>query len=72
MASKRHASTLKQPDGGGKKAKGGEEDTWSSTLAALKTAPKEKPPPTIDGLCPLSKAPGAQVRASLDYPVSLG
>ncbi|KAM9655147.1 protein mono-ADP-ribosyltransferase PARP3 isoform 2-T2 [Morphnus guianensis] len=67
MASKRHASPPKQPDGRGKKAKGGEEDdAWSSTLAALKTAPKEKPPATIDGLCPLSTAPGAQVYEDYD------
>lgn len=73
MASKRHASPPKQPDGRGKKAKGGEEDdAWSSTLAALKTAPKEKPPATIDGLCPLSMAPGAQVRVRLGYPVRWG
>ncbi|XP_010171909.1 protein mono-ADP-ribosyltransferase PARP3-like, partial [Antrostomus carolinensis] len=37
-----------------------------STLAALKTAPKEKPPATIDGLCPLSKAPGARVYEDYD------
>ncbi|XP_009478929.1 protein mono-ADP-ribosyltransferase PARP3 [Pelecanus crispus] len=62
MASKRNAAPLKQPDVGGKKAKRGEEDdTWSSTLAALKTASKEKLPATIDGLCPLSTAPGARV-----------
>ncbi|XP_072732015.1 protein mono-ADP-ribosyltransferase PARP3 isoform X1 [Ciconia boyciana] len=67
MASKRHASHPKQPDGRGKKAKGGEEDdAWSSTLAALKTAPKEKPPATIDGLCPLSTAPGARVYKDYD------
>ncbi|XP_074734936.1 protein mono-ADP-ribosyltransferase PARP3 isoform X2 [Strix uralensis] len=64
MASKRHGPP---PDGSGKKAKGGEEDdAWSSTLAALKTAPKEKPPATIDGLCPLSTAPGAQVYEDYD------
>lgn len=69
MASKRHASPLKQPDGRGKKAKEGEEDgAWSSTLAALKTAPKEKPPATIHRLCPLSTTPGARVRAGLGYP----
>lgn len=73
MASKRHAPPPKQVDGKGKKAKGEEEDdAWSSTLAALKTAPKEKPPATIDGLCPLSTAPGARVRAGLAYPVGLG
>ncbi|NXP52117.1 PARP3 polymerase, partial [Heliornis fulica] len=67
MASKRHAPPLKQTDGRGKKAKGGEEyDTWSSTLAALKTAPKEKPPATIDGLCPLSTASGARVYEDYD------
>ncbi|XP_076202335.1 protein mono-ADP-ribosyltransferase PARP3 isoform X2 [Aptenodytes patagonicus] len=67
MASKRHASPLKQPDGRGKKAKEGEEDdAWSSTLAALKTAPKEKPPATIDALCPLSTTPGARVYEDYD------
>ena len=68
MALKRHASALKQPDHREKKARGGEEeDTWSSTLAALKTAPREKPPAIIDGLCPLSTALGALVRAGLAY-----
>ncbi|KAM6197506.1 LOW QUALITY PROTEIN: protein mono-ADP-ribosyltransferase PARP3-like [Sarcoramphus papa] len=67
MASKHHMSPLKQPDGRGKKAKRGEEDdAWSSTLAALKTSPKEKPPTTIDGLCPLGMAPGAQVYEDYD------
>ncbi|NXX97442.1 PARP3 polymerase, partial [Centropus bengalensis] len=67
MASKRHAPPLKQSDGRSKKSKEGEEeDTWSSTLAALKTAPKEKPPPTIDGLCPLSGEPGARVYEDYD------
>ncbi|NXJ78279.1 PARP3 polymerase, partial [Trogon melanurus] len=67
MASKRHAPAQKQPDGRNKKAKSGEEDdTWSSTLAALKTAPKEKPPPTVDGLCPLSTTPGIQVYEDYD------
>ncbi|NXV72942.1 PARP3 polymerase, partial [Atlantisia rogersi] len=67
MTSKRHASPPKQSDGQGKKAKGGEEDdTWSSTLAALKTAPREKPPATIDRLCPLSKAPDARVYEDYD------
>ncbi|XP_075369935.1 protein mono-ADP-ribosyltransferase PARP3 isoform X2 [Mycteria americana] len=62
MASKRYASPPKQLDGGGKKVKRGEEDdAWSSTLAALKSAPKEKPPATIDRLCPLSTEPGARV-----------
>lgn len=66
MASKRHMTPAKQSDSGGKKAKQGEEeDAWKSTLEALKTAPKEKPPATIDGLCPLSTEPDAQVRASL-------
>ena len=61
MASKHHMSPLKQPDGRGKKAKRGEEDdAWSSTLAALKTSPKEKPPTTINGLCTLGMAPGAR------------
>lgn len=72
MASKRQASS-KQPDSREKKAKGEEEDdTWSSTLAALKTAPKEKPPATIDGLCPLSTAPDARVRAGLRCPEGQG
>ncbi|NXU79975.1 PARP3 polymerase, partial [Oreotrochilus melanogaster] len=67
MASKRHAVPPKQQDGKGKKVKRGEEDdVWSSTLAALKTAPKEKPPATIDGLCPLSSMPGAQVYEDYD------
>ncbi|NXI05216.1 PARP3 polymerase, partial [Pachycephala philippinensis] len=67
MASKRQASSSKQPDGREKKAKGEEEDdTWSSTLAALKTAPKEKPPASIDGLCPLSTAPDARVYEDYD------
>ncbi|NWH77249.1 PARP3 polymerase, partial [Piaya cayana] len=67
MASKRHASSQKQPDGGSKKAKGGkEEDAWSSTLEALKTAPKEKPSATIDGQCPLSGTPGARVYEDYD------
>ncbi|XP_041318849.1 protein mono-ADP-ribosyltransferase PARP3 isoform X3 [Pyrgilauda ruficollis] len=62
MASKRQASSSKQPDSREKNPKVEEEDhTWSSTLATLKTAPKEKPPATIDGLCPLSTAPGARV-----------
>ncbi|NXM70070.1 PARP3 polymerase, partial [Serilophus lunatus] len=65
MASKRRAASSKQPDGREKKAKE-EDDTWSSTLAALKTAPKEKPPATIDGLCPLSTAPGARVYEDYD------
>ncbi|XP_064523820.1 protein mono-ADP-ribosyltransferase PARP3 isoform X6 [Pseudopipra pipra] len=60
MASKRPSSSSTQHRE--KKAKGEEgDDTWSSTLAALKTAPREKPPATIDGPCPLSTAPGAQV-----------
>uniref|UniRef100_A0A8B9C8M8 Poly [ADP-ribose] polymerase n=1 Tax=Anser brachyrhynchus TaxID=132585 RepID=A0A8B9C8M8_9AVES len=66
---KRRAPPAPQPPGGGKKAKGREEeeeeeeeDAWSSTLAALKTAPKEKSPATIDGLCPL----GAQVYEDYD------
>ncbi|XP_009874297.1 PREDICTED: poly [ADP-ribose] polymerase 3 [Apaloderma vittatum] len=68
MASKRQPPAQKQPDGRNKKAKksGEEDDTWSSTLAALKTAPKEKPPPTVDGLCPLSTAPGTQVYEDYD------
>ncbi|XP_056194209.1 protein mono-ADP-ribosyltransferase PARP3 isoform X2 [Falco biarmicus] len=67
MALKRHALALKQPDHREKKVRGGEEeDTWSSTLAALKTAPKEKPPAIIDGLCPLSTALGALVYEDYD------
>ncbi|XP_075618049.1 protein mono-ADP-ribosyltransferase PARP3 [Balearica regulorum gibbericeps] len=67
MASKSHPSPPKQPDGRGKKEKGGEEDdTWISALAALKTAPKEEPPATIDGLCPLSTVPGARVYEDYD------
>ncbi|NWU04364.1 PARP3 polymerase, partial [Urocynchramus pylzowi] len=67
MSSKRQASSSKQPDSREKKPKGEEEDdTWSSTLASLKTAPKEKPPATIDGLCPLSTALGARVYEDYD------
>uniref|UniRef100_A0A8C3Q3Y0 Uncharacterized protein n=1 Tax=Geospiza parvula TaxID=87175 RepID=A0A8C3Q3Y0_GEOPR len=67
MASKRQASSSKQPDSREKKQKVEEEDdTWSSTLATLKTAPKEKPPATIDGLCPLSSALGARVYEDYD------
>uniref|UniRef100_A0A8B9TKI9 Poly [ADP-ribose] polymerase n=1 Tax=Anas platyrhynchos TaxID=8839 RepID=A0A8B9TKI9_ANAPL len=76
MAPKRRAPPAPQPPGGGKKAKGKkeeeeeekeeEEDAWSSTLAALKTAPKEKPPATIDGLCPLGAGTGAQVYEDYD------
>ncbi|KAM9374573.1 protein mono-ADP-ribosyltransferase PARP3 [Phaethornis superciliosus] len=67
MASKRHAVPPEEQDGKGKKVKRGEEDNvWSSTLAALKTAPKEKPPATIDGLCPLSSMPSAQVYEDYD------
>ncbi|NXY51062.1 PARP3 polymerase, partial [Ceuthmochares aereus] len=67
MAPKRHASSLKKSDSGSKKAKGEkEEDTWNSTLEALKTAPKEKPPATIDGMCPLSGTPGARVYEDYD------
>ncbi|NXP92555.1 PARP3 polymerase, partial [Passerina amoena] len=67
MASKRQASSSKQPDSREKKPKVEEEDnTWSSTLATLKTAPQEKPPATIDGLCPLSSAPGARVYGDYD------
>ncbi|NXM16771.1 PARP3 polymerase, partial [Ploceus nigricollis] len=67
MASKRQASSSKQPDIKEKKSKGEEEDdTWSSTLATLKTAPKEKRPATIDGLCPLSTEPGARVYEDYD------
>ncbi|NXA88959.1 PARP3 polymerase, partial [Melanocharis versteri] len=67
MASKRKASSLKRPDNREKKPKGKEEDdTQSSTLAALKTAPREKPPATIDGPCPLSTAPDARVYEDYD------
>ncbi|NWI65852.1 PARP3 polymerase, partial [Todus mexicanus] len=67
MPPKRHVTPQNQTDSGAKKVKGEEEeDTWSSTLAALKNAPKEKPPATIDGLCPLSKALGAQVYEDYD------
>ncbi|RLV99526.1 hypothetical protein DV515_00009665 [Chloebia gouldiae] len=67
MAYKRQASSLKKPDSRKKKPKGEEEDdTWSSTLATLKTAPKEKRPATIDGLCPLSRALGARVYEDYD------
>ncbi|NXU55530.1 PARP3 polymerase, partial [Turnix velox] len=67
MASKRHSSSLKQTDSRGKKAKSEEEDdSWNSTLSALKTAPKEKPPATIDGLCPLSMKPGTRVYEDYD------
>ncbi|NXN95108.1 PARP3 polymerase, partial [Rhinopomastus cyanomelas] len=62
MASKRPTDPPEQVDGKGKKAKRGDkDDTWSSTLAALRSAPKEKPPATIDGMCPLSTVPSAQV-----------
>lgn len=64
MAPKRRAPPASQPTDGGKKAKGGqeeEEDAWSSALTALKTAPREKPPATIDGQCPLSAGPDAKV-----------
>ncbi|XP_067159685.1 protein mono-ADP-ribosyltransferase PARP3 isoform X2 [Apteryx mantelli] len=67
MASKRKAPSKKQPVGRVKKAKEGEEDdTWHSTLAALKTAPKDKPPATVDGPCPLSRVPGAGVYEDYD------
>ncbi|NXK59039.1 PARP3 polymerase, partial [Sylvietta virens] len=67
MASKRQASSSKQPDSREKKPKGEDtDDTWSSTLATLKTAPKEKHRATIDGLCPLSTALGAQVYEDYD------
>ncbi|XP_025962317.1 protein mono-ADP-ribosyltransferase PARP3 [Dromaius novaehollandiae] len=67
MASKRKAPTKRQPVGRGKKAKEGEgDDAWHSTLAALKTAPQDKPPATVDGLCPLSRVPGAQVYEDYD------
>ncbi|XP_035402506.1 protein mono-ADP-ribosyltransferase PARP3 isoform X2 [Cygnus atratus] len=69
MGPKRRAPPAPQPPGGGKKAKGREEeeeDTWGSTLVALKTAPKEKHPATIDGLCPLGAGTGAQVYEDYD------
>ncbi|XP_056357844.1 protein mono-ADP-ribosyltransferase PARP3-like [Oenanthe melanoleuca] len=43
-----------------------EEDTWSSTLAMLKTAPKEKPPAIIDARCALSIVPDARVYEDYD------
>ncbi|NWV01266.1 PARP3 polymerase, partial [Upupa epops] len=62
MAFKHPTGPSEQPDGTSKKAKRGEEDdTWSSTLAALRNAPEEKLPATIDGMCPLSTVPSAQV-----------
>ncbi|XP_029819635.1 protein mono-ADP-ribosyltransferase PARP3-like [Manacus vitellinus] len=67
MASKCPASSSTQPDGREKEVKEEEgDDTRSSTLAALKTASREKPPATIDGLCPLSTTPGAQVYEDYD------
>ncbi|NWR48988.1 PARP3 polymerase, partial [Regulus satrapa] len=67
MASKRQASSLKQPNSREKKLKEEEkDDTWTSTLATLKTAPKEKPPAKIDGLCPLSTALDARVFEDYD------
>ncbi|XP_053845662.1 protein mono-ADP-ribosyltransferase PARP3 [Vidua macroura] len=67
MASKHQASSSKQPENREKKPKGEEEDdTWRSTLATLKIAPKEKRPATIDGLCPLSTALGARVYEDYD------
>lgn len=69
MAPKRRAPPASQPADGGKKAKGGqeeEEDAWSSALTALKTAPREKPPATIDGQCPLSAGPDAKVYEDYD------
>ncbi|NWZ01746.1 PARP3 polymerase, partial [Loxia curvirostra] len=67
MASKRQASSSKQPDSREKKPKLEEDDdTWSSTLATLKTAPTEKPPAKIDALCPLSSALGARVYEDYD------
>lgn len=68
MASKHRASPSQQPNSREKKPKlEGRDDTWSSTLATLKAAPKEKHPITIDGLCPLSTALDARVRAGLRY-----
>ncbi|NXQ36125.1 PARP3 polymerase, partial [Alaudala cheleensis] len=62
MASKHPAPSSKQPGSREKKPKlEDKDDTWSTTLATLKTAPKEKHPTTIDGLCPLSTAPDARV-----------
>uniref|UniRef100_A0A8D2NYT2 Poly [ADP-ribose] polymerase n=1 Tax=Zosterops lateralis melanops TaxID=1220523 RepID=A0A8D2NYT2_ZOSLA len=67
MASKHRASSSKQPDSREKKPKlEDEDDTWSSTLATLKTAPKEKHPTTIDELCPLSTALDARVYEDYD------
>lgn len=68
MASKHRASPSKHPDSREKKPKGeNEDDTWSSTLATLKAAPKEKHPIPIDGLCPLSTELDARVRAGRRY-----
>ncbi|NXL95839.1 PARP3 polymerase, partial [Alectura lathami] len=67
MATKPRPAPARQPAAGGKKAKRGqEEEAWSSALAALKAAPKEKPPATIDGPCPLSTGPGARVYEDYD------
>ncbi|POI19944.1 hypothetical protein CIB84_016310, partial [Bambusicola thoracicus] len=69
MAPKRRAPPASQPADGGKKAKGGQEegeDAWSSVLTALKTAPREKPPATIDGQCPLSARADVQVYEDYD------
>ncbi|NXW76558.1 PARP3 polymerase, partial [Hirundo rustica] len=67
MASKHRASSSKQPGSREKKPKWEDkDDTWSSTLEALKTAPKEKHPITIDGLCPLSTALDARVYEDYD------
>ncbi|XP_065498930.1 protein mono-ADP-ribosyltransferase PARP3 [Caloenas nicobarica] len=62
----------KQPDGKDQAAKRGEEDdASSSTSAALEIAPEEKPSATIDGLCPLSTAPGAWVYEDCDCMLNL-
>ncbi|KAM7040820.1 protein mono-ADP-ribosyltransferase PARP3-like [Acridotheres tristis] len=67
MASMSPASSSKQPDIRVKKLKEEEEeDTWSYILATLKSAPKEKPPATIDGQCPSSTADGARVYEDYD------
>ncbi|OXB58158.1 hypothetical protein ASZ78_006930 [Callipepla squamata] len=69
MAPKRRAPPAPQPVDVGKKTKGGQEegeDAWSSALTALKAAPKEKPPATIDGQCPLSAGADAQVYEDYD------
>lgn len=63
MDSKHQASSSRHPDDTEMKPKGeNKEDTGSSTLANPQAAPI-----TIDGLCPLSTALDARVRAGLRY-----